>query len=153
MTGGWQTWRFLPDKRLNRYYAAGTWTITVTAKGPGGTTITEYAAFDLKRETKLTSVTADKAARSNGGVRLRGSLTRVDPRGLTDHGPFGKQPIEILWRPDATSAWEKVGHATTDAAGAFVATVPGRTGGYWRARYPGTSHYATDASKSRQIVQ
>ncbi|MEV4570593.1 hypothetical protein AB0K12_43170 [Nonomuraea sp. NPDC049419] len=152
MADGWETWRFLPDKRLNRYYPAGTWTITATAKGKDGKTAVQYASFELKRESRLSSVRAEKSARGDG-VRLRGSLTRVDPRGLTDYGPFAKQRLEILWRPDTTSAWEKAGQATTDASGAFVQTVQGRTGGYWRVRYTGTGHYAPDTSKAHQIAQ
>ncbi|GAA3651174.1 hypothetical protein GCM10022224_012580 [Nonomuraea antimicrobica] len=152
MTDGWQTWRFLPDKRLNRFYPTGTWTITATAKGRDGATVTQYASFELKRETKLASVRAEKSAQADG-VRLRGSLTRVDPRGLTDYGPFAKQRLEILWRPDTTSRWERVGETTTDAAGEFVGTVQGRTGGHWRVHYPGTGHYAPETSKSRQIEQ
>jgi hypothetical protein len=152
MADGWETWRFLPDKRLNRYYPAGTWTITATAKGKDGKTAVQYASFELKRESRLSSVRAEKSARGDG-VRLRGSLTRVDPRGLTDYGPFAKQRLEILWRPDTTSAWEKAGQATTDASGAFVQTVQGHTGGYWRVRYTGTGHYAPDNSKAHQIAQ
>lgn len=150
-TDQWQTWRFLPDKRLNRYYPAGIWTVTATAKGADGTTVKEYASFELRRETKLSSVRAEKSARSDD-ARLFGSLTRVDPRGLTDYGPFAKQDLEILWRPDTSSTWEKVGSTTTDAAGAFSVSVKGRTDGYWRVRYPGTTHYAADASKSKQIA-
>ncbi|MGP4097775.1 hypothetical protein, partial [Nonomuraea sp. KM90] len=126
--------------------------ITATARGAGGATITEYASFELRRETRLSEVRAEKSARTDG-VRMRGSLTRVDPRGLTDYGPFAKQRLEILWRPDEAAAWETVGETTTDAAGAFMGTVQGRTGGYWRVRYPGTGHYASDVSKSRQIAQ
>ncbi|MEU8361619.1 hypothetical protein AB0C27_36940 [Nonomuraea sp. NPDC048882] len=152
MADGWQTWRFLPDKRLNRYYPAGTWTITATAKGKDGTTVTEYATFELRRQAKLSSVRVEKSARPNG-VRLRGSLTRVDPRGLTDFGPFAKQRLELLWRPDANSPWETVGETTTDAAGAFAGTIEGRTAGEWRVRYPGTGHYSADLSKIRQITR
>lgn len=152
MSDGWQTWRFLPDKKLNRFYPAGTWTIAVTAKGANGQTITQYSSFELRRETRLASVRAEKSAGADG-VRLRGSLTRVDPRGLTDYGPFGKQRLEVLWRQDPSATWERAGETTTDAAGAFVSTVQGRTGGYWRVRFPGTGHYASDISKSRQIAQ
>ncbi|MEV0308802.1 hypothetical protein [Nonomuraea fuscirosea] len=152
MTDGWQTWRFLPDKRLNRYYPAGTWTITATAKGKDGTTVTQYASFELRRQTKLSSVRAEKSARTDG-VRLHGSLTRVDPRGLTDFGPFAKQRLELLWRPDAKSPWETVGETTTDASGAFAGTIEGRTTGEWRVRYPGTGHYSADLSKIRQIAR
>ena len=152
MAGGWETWRFLPDKRLNRYYPAGTWTITATAKGRDGKTVTRYASFQLRRESRLSSVRVEKAAKGDG-VRLRGSLTRVDPRGLTDYGPFAKQRLDILWRPDENSAWEKVGQATTDASGAFVQTVQGRTGGHWRVRFAGTGHYSPDNSKVQQIAR
>jgi hypothetical protein len=152
MTDDWETWRFLPDKKLNRFYPAGTWTITATARGANGRTITQYASFELKRETRLTAVRAEKPARADG-VRLRGSLTRVDPRGLTDYGPFAQQRLEVLWRPDPSSAWQAVGQVMTDAAGAFVGTVPGRTDGYWRVRFSGTGHYAPDLSKVRQIMQ
>ncbi|WP_206062348.1 hypothetical protein, partial [Nonomuraea basaltis] len=150
MAGGWETWRFLPDKRLSRFYPTGTWTVAATAKGKDGATVTEYASFQLKRDTRFSAVRVEKA---KSAVRLHGSLTRVDPRGVTDYGPFGGQPLEILWRPNATAAWERVGQTTTDAAGAFVSTMSGRTGGLWRVRYAGTGHYAPDLSKSQQIAQ
>ncbi|MFG6195158.1 hypothetical protein, partial [Nonomuraea sp. JJY05] len=152
MANGWETWRFLPDKQLNRYYPTGIWTITATARGAGGATVTEYASFQFRRDTKLSSVRADKLEGSDL-VRLRGSLRRVDPRGYTDYGPFARQRLEILWRGDEASAWERIGQTTTDASGTFEATVTGRSGGFWRVRYPGTGHYASDASKSRQITQ
>ncbi|MFG1703297.1 hypothetical protein ACFLIM_08890 [Nonomuraea sp. M3C6] len=153
MADGWETWRFLPDKRLNRFYPTGTWTVTATARGQGGATVSEYASFQFKRATKLASVSAEKAARPSGGVRLRGTLTRIDPRGLTDYGPFAKQPVEILWRPDTATTWEQAGETKTDDAGAFVTTIPAHVGGHWRVRYPGTDHYAPDQSKSRQTTQ
>lgn len=152
MANGWETWRFLPDKQLNRYYPTGTWTITATARGAGGATVTEYASFQFRRDTKLSSVRADKLEGSDL-VRLRGSLRRVDPRGYTDYGPFAGQRLEILWRGDESSAWERIGQTTTDGSGTFETTVTGRSGGLWRVRYPGTGHYAADASKSRQITQ
>jgi hypothetical protein len=153
MADGWETWRFLPDKKLTRFYPTGTWTITATAKGPTGATVTEYASFQFRRGTKLSAVRAEKSVGGSGsGVRLRGSLSRIDPRGLTDYGPFAKQPLEILWRADTTATWEQIGTATTDAAGAFVSKVAARPGGFWRIRYPGTGHYAPDFSKSRQIT-
>ncbi|MGP3932748.1 hypothetical protein [Nonomuraea sp. KM88] len=148
---GWETWRFLPDKRLNRYYPTGTWTIAATATGRGGTTVTEYESFQFRRNTKLASVRVDGTA--GGKVRLRGSLTRVDPRGLTDYGPFSRQKLDILWRADESSDWERIGEVRTDAAGSFATTVSGRTGGFWRVRYPGTGHYAADISKVQQITQ
>ncbi|GGP08951.1 hypothetical protein LDL08_13795 [Nonomuraea glycinis] len=150
MRGGWQTWRFLPDKPLNRYYPAGTWTITATAKGPNGTSVTSYASFQLRRESKLSTVRVARAGDAQG-VRLSGSLTRLDPRGTTDFSPFARQRVEILWREDATGAWRRVAEATTTASGAFHRTVSGRPGGDWRVRYLGTGHYAPDDSKIRQI--
>ncbi|QFY10690.1 hypothetical protein GBF35_32420 [Nonomuraea phyllanthi] len=152
MGDGWETWRFLPDKQLTRYYPAGTWTITATARGTGGAKITEYASFQFRRDTKLSSVRAERG-RNSGAVRLRGQLRRVDPRGYGDYGPFARQPLEILWRPDQSSPWTEVGRTTTDASGTFMTTVTGRTGGLWRVRYPGTGHYASDTSKPRQITQ
>ncbi|MGP3913499.1 hypothetical protein [Nonomuraea sp. 10N515B] len=146
----WRTWRFLPDKRLSRFYPTGTWTVTAIARGQDGATVTEYASFQLRRETKLSEVQAERA---RGAVRLRGSLTRVDPRGLTDFGPFAKQRLEILWRQDDAAGWERVGEAVTDASGAFDGTILGRAGGQFRVRYAGTAHYAPDVSKSQQIAQ
>ncbi|NUT45351.1 MAG: hypothetical protein HOV86_35700 [Thermoactinospora sp.] len=152
MTADWQTWRFLPDKKLNRFYPTGTWTITATARGANGATVTEYASFQLRRATNLTSIRVERSPKSAAGVRLRGSLTRIDPRGYTDFGPFGRQRLEIQWRAEGSSTWEPVAETTTDAAGSFVQTVPSRTGGHWRVRYPGTTHYAPDTTKPRQIV-
>lgn len=152
MSGGWQTWRFLPDKLLSRYYPAGTWTITATAKGPNGTSVTSYASFQLKRESKLGDVRVARAGAAQG-VRLSGSLTRVDPRGATDFSPFARQRVEILWRQNSSGTWQRVAEATTTANGAFRRTVSGRTGGDWRVRYLGTGHYAPDASRIRQINQ
>jgi hypothetical protein len=150
MTDGWETWRFLPDKRLTRYYPTGTWTITATAIDKDGAKVTEYASFQFRRESKLSSFRVEE---SKSAVRLGGSLTRVDPRGLTDYGPFGRQRLEILWRPDTATGWERVGETMTDGAGTFTSTISDRKGGLWRVRYTGTGHYAPDVSKSRQIVQ
>ncbi|QYC42874.1 hypothetical protein Nocox_26365 [Nonomuraea coxensis DSM 45129] len=149
---GWETWRFLPDKKLSRYYPTGAWTVTATARGKGGRTVTEYAAFQFRRATRLSPLHAEKSGSGGGSVRVRGSLTRVDPRGLTDYGPFGGQRLEVLWRPDLTSAWQRVGETVTDAAGGFETTVGGRTKGYWRVRFPGTGHYASTTSRSRRIA-
>ncbi|MFC4010393.1 hypothetical protein ACFOY2_24420 [Nonomuraea purpurea] len=150
MRDGWETWRFLPDKRLNRYYPTGVWTITATVRGQNGATVTEYETFQFKRATKLSSVRVEKAG---DDVRLRGSLTRIDPRGFTDFGPFAKQPLQILWRAEAAAAWQQVAQTHTDGAGAFVSTVQDRSEGFWRIRYPGTGHYAMYTSRIRQIMQ
>ncbi|WP_336208890.1 hypothetical protein [Nonomuraea sp. LPB2021202275-12-8] len=150
MTGGWQTWRFLPDKALTRFYPAGTWTVTATAKGPDGTSVTAYASFQLKRESKLSAVQVAKAGGAQG-VRLSGSLNRVDPRGRTGFAPFARQRVEIFWRQEQSGSWERVAEATTGAAGAFEHTVANRTGGYWRVRYLGTGHYASSASRIHQV--
>ncbi|MEU0570790.1 hypothetical protein ABZ297_36095 [Nonomuraea sp. NPDC005983] len=148
---GWETWRFLPDKALTRYYPAGTWTVTATARGADGETLTRYASFQLRRETKLSAVQADKASGSRA-VRLTGSLNRVNPRGYTDYSPFAEQQVEIQWRKDEASAWERAGAATTTSEGTFTKTIANRTGGSWRVQYPGTSHYAPDFSKTLQIA-
>lgn len=142
---GWETWRFLPDKRLNRFYPAGTWTVAVTARGAGGAEVTEYAAFELKRETRLTSV---RAGHHGGGLRLSGRLKRLDPRGLAAFTPFGGQRVAIQWRRDPSAEWETVTGTTTDSGGRFSRTVGGRPG-EWRAYFPGTRKYAADAARPR----
>ncbi|MEV1242134.1 hypothetical protein ACIBO2_51025 [Nonomuraea sp. NPDC050022] len=146
MLDGWQTWRFLPDKVLTRFYPSGTWTITATATGEDGQSVTRDQTFQLKRETKMSSVRAEKVNGADS-VRLRGSLTRVDPRGYEDYAPFADQQVEILWRAEAEDTWERVAIATTGETGDFGRTVRGRNGGYWRARYLGTDHYASKVSK------
>ncbi|MFG1619169.1 hypothetical protein ACGFI3_40985 [Nonomuraea wenchangensis] len=146
---GWETWRFLPDKRLSRYYPTGTWTVAATARGKDGRTVTEYATFQFRRATRLSPVHVEKAG-SGGAVRVRGSLTRVDPRGLTDYGPYGKQRLEVLWRQDWHSEWRQVAQTVTDAAGGFDTRIWGRPQGYWRVRFPGNTHYAAYTSRTRR---
>ncbi|MER6584043.1 hypothetical protein, partial [Nonomuraea sp. NPDC001023] len=152
MAADWQTWRFLPDKKLNRFYPTGTWTISATARDADGATVTEYASFELRRATRLSSVRVERSPKSAGGVRLRGSLTRIDPRGFTDFGPYAKQRLRLQWRGEGSPAWEDVAETTTDAAGAFVQTVPPRRGGLWRVHFPGNPHYAPYTTKPRQIA-
>jgi hypothetical protein len=148
VTDGWQTWRFLPDKRLNRFYPAGTWTVTVTARGEGGAERTEYASFQLRRETRLAAV---KAERDGAGVRVSGRLKRLDPRGYAGFLPFREQRVEILWRRDASDGWERAAEAVTDGQGGFSRIVPGREDGEWRVRYPGNGQQAEDDSKIHQL--
>lgn len=147
---GWETWRFLPEKGLNRFYPAGPWTITATARGDAGETVTQYSSFQLRRETRLTSVHVGKA-RETHGVRLSGWLNKVDPSGYSDYVPFGGQQVEILYRKQDTDAWEVAGTTVTKSTGAFGRTIQDRTGGYWRIRFPGTGHYAPKASSIRRI--
>ncbi|WP_157247522.1 hypothetical protein [Nonomuraea typhae] len=146
----WETWRFLPEKGLTRYYPSGTWTVTATAKGPDGTSITQHATFKLRRETRLTSIQAAKVPGTKA-VRLRGVLTRVDPDGFTDYSPFGNQRMEIMYRRSPASPWEAVAVATTAESGAFTKTVKGRARGEWRAHFPGSAHYAAKLSAIEQI--
>ncbi|MFI6792679.1 hypothetical protein ACIBG4_35660 [Nonomuraea sp. NPDC050383] len=150
--GDWQTWRFLPDKALNRTYPAGTWTITATAVGADGATATKYTTFQLRRETRLDAVRVAPAP-DGSAVRFTGSLTRVGPRGLADYAPFAAQPVDVLWRPEGSDTWEEVAEATTGETGAFTTSVAGRTGGSWRLRYEGTSRYAPILSKIHQIAE
>ena len=103
----WETWRFAPDKSLSRWYPAGRWTVTATAKGAGGTTVTGYAPFWLKRETRFGAV---QAVRKGTEVQVDGVLKRVDPRGVVDYAPFAGQPVEILHRETAQAAWTHGGH-------------------------------------------
>ncbi|MFI6909389.1 hypothetical protein ACIBKY_49565 [Nonomuraea sp. NPDC050394] len=147
---GWQTWRFLPEKGLTRYYPSGTWTIVATATGPDGRSVTAYKTFKLRKETRLTSVQATKVAGTKA-VRLRGVLTRVDPMGFTDYSPFGNQRMEILHRRDEKSPWRQEAVATTSELGKFGKTVLGPARGQWRARFPGTGHYAAEVSSVEHI--
>ncbi|WP_371778950.1 hypothetical protein [Streptosporangium subroseum] len=140
----WETWRFAPDKSLSRWYPAGRWTVTATAKGAGGTTVTGYAPFWLKRETRFGAV---QAVRKGTEVQVDGVLKRVDPRGVVDYAPFAGQPVEILHRETAQAAWTPVATATSDAQGKFSRIVPDRQGGEWRIRFAGTGHYAARLGK------
>ncbi|MFI6297455.1 hypothetical protein ACIBEJ_38085 [Nonomuraea sp. NPDC050790] len=147
---GWQTWRFLPEKGLTRYYPSGTWTIAVTATAPDGRSVTAYKTFKLRKETRLTSVQATKVDGMKA-VRLRGVLTRVDPMGFTDYSPFGNQRMEILHRRDDSDPWKQAAVATTSELGKFGKTVLGPARGQWRARFPGTGHYAAELSSIEHI--
>jgi hypothetical protein len=140
----WETWRFAPDKSLSRWYPAGRWTVTATAKGAGGTTVTGYAPFWLKRETRFGAV---QAVRKGTEVQIDGVLKRVDPRGVVDYAPFAGQPVEILHRETAQAAWTPAATATSDAQGKFSRSVPDRQGGEWRIRFAGTGHYAARLGK------
>ncbi|WP_329079177.1 MULTISPECIES: hypothetical protein [unclassified Streptosporangium] len=136
---GWETWRFAPEKSLSRWYPAGPWTVSVTAKGADGAEVTGYTGFLLKRLTRFGGV---EAVREGSGVRVTGVLNRVDPQGALDYAPFPGQPVEIMHRPGERAGWTKVAGATTDSRGRFARTVGDRTGGEWRLRFQGTNHYA-----------
>ncbi|WP_113704591.1 hypothetical protein [Nonomuraea lactucae] len=155
MTEEWETWRFLPEKGLNRFHPAGTWTISATARDATGASVTKYTTFQLRRETRLRDVRVSGVPRVPGvpgpaSVRLSGVLTRVGPRGYVDFTPFAEQPVEILWRAETSGTWEEVASTPTRDDGAFARTVPGRTGGEWRVRYPGTGQYAPVLSRIYQ---
>lgn len=145
---GWETWRFLPDRELTRWYPAGRWTVTVTARGAGGARTTRHAGFWLRRETRFSAV---QAVGRGSDVRVRGVLNRVDPQGYLDYAPFPGKPVEILYRQARGSGWERVASATTDPQGRFIRTVTGRRGGEWRIRFAGTGHYAARLSAVHQI--
>ncbi|MEU4534802.1 hypothetical protein AB0G15_08035 [Streptosporangium sp. NPDC023825] len=136
---GWVTWRFAPEKSLSRWYPAGPWTVSVTARGTDGAEVTGHTGFLLKRLTRFGGV---EAVRGNSGVRVTGVLNRVDPQGDLDYAPFPGQPVEILHRPGEKAGWSRVAGATTDSRGRFARTVGDRTGGEWRIRFQGTNHYA-----------
>ncbi|MBB2915272.1 hypothetical protein FHS43_006592 [Streptosporangium becharense] len=139
---GWETWRFNPEQTLSRWYPAGRWTVTVTAKGTGGRTVVGRRGFQLRRQTRFSAV---RAVAGGEGTRVRGVLNRVDPQGYLDYAPFPERPVEILHRTGEED-WAEVGTATTDAHGRFGRTLPIRPGGRWRIRFAGTSHYAPGLS-------
>ncbi|MFD1500236.1 hypothetical protein, partial [Streptosporangium lutulentum] len=146
----WETWRFAPDKSLSRWYPAGRWTVTATARGAGGTTVTGYAPFWLKRETRFGAV---QAVRKGAEVEVGGVLKRVDPRGVADYVPFAGQPVEILHRETAQADWRPVGTATSDAEGRFSRIVQDHQAGEWRIRFEGTGHYAARLGKIHPTSQ
>ncbi|MFF0576729.1 hypothetical protein [Streptosporangium saharense] len=135
----WETWRFVPDRELTRWYPAGRWTVTVTARGADGVAVTGRTSFWLRRETRFSAV---RAVAGEAGVRVRGVLNRVDPQGYLDYAPFPGQPVDILYRRDPAEAWQTVASATTDTQGRFIRDVPGVGNGQWRIVFAGTGHYA-----------
>ncbi|MGV9326129.1 hypothetical protein [Streptosporangium sandarakinum] len=140
--GGWETWRFLPDKQLNRWYPAGPWMVIATVRGAGGASATGYARFELKRATRFSSI---EAVREGRDVKVTGVLNRVDPQGYLDYAPFPGQPVEILHREEGRESWTTAASATTDRQGRFTRRMPGAArggGGDWRIRYTGTSGHA-----------
>ncbi|GAA3447367.1 hypothetical protein [Planomonospora venezuelensis] len=144
----WATWRFLPEKRLSRWYPAGRWTITATARGSGGAEAVRHAGFWLKRETVFSAV---RAAGEGRGVRVEGVLNRVDPQGYTDYAPFAGASVQILHRRTDGDAWEEAAAAVTDRLGYFARKVRERRRGDWRIRFPGTSRFASGLSRTIHI--
>ncbi|WP_370017737.1 hypothetical protein [Planotetraspora sp. GP83] len=142
----WETWRFLPEKALSRWYPSGPWTVTATAKDAAGGTVTARTTFFLKRATELEGV---NAVRADDRVRITGTLLRVDPVGRVDYRPFPGQPVVICFRPGGSKAWRTVATAVTGKDGWFSARVRAAGDGMWRAEYAGTGHYAPDTSSDR----
>ncbi|WP_326823483.1 hypothetical protein [Streptosporangium sp. NBC_01756] len=148
--GEWEIWRFEPDKKLSRWYPAGPWTVAVTARGTDGGTVTRYAGFQLRRDTKFSSV---QAVRKGAGVEVRGVLNRVDPQGYLDYAPFSGQTVEILHREPGQERWTRSAEATTDLQGHFLQTVAGHRDDEWRARFVETGHYAAGRSRVHRAEQ
>ncbi|WP_285776073.1 hypothetical protein [Microtetraspora sp. NBRC 13810] len=152
----WQTWRFVPEKALDRWYPAGRWTVTATARSAEGGTVVRRTIFFLKRETTFGAVRAARigAARGTpfGMVRVEGVLNRVDPKGVTDYAPFPGQRVEILYREPGGQAWSRAGLAVTGRTGRFTREVPGGPGGMWRFRYPGSAGHAPSFSTPRRVA-
>ncbi|MCT9932753.1 hypothetical protein N5079_21345 [Planotetraspora sp. A-T 1434] len=142
----WETWRFLPEKALSRWYPSGPWTVTATAKDAAGGTVTARTTFFLKRATELEGV---HAVRADDRVRITGTLLRVDPVGRVDYRPFPGQPVAICFRPGGSKVWRTVATAVTGKDGWFSARVRATGDGMWRAEYAGTGHYAPDTSSDR----
>lgn len=139
----WEIWRFLPQKALSRWYPSGLWTITVTAKNEEDRVVTARTAFSLRRATRLEGV---KVVRNGDGVRITGTLLRVDPKGRVDYRPFGKQRVIFSFRPAGADDWQVMGDAVTRKDGWFSARLNDAGDGQWRAEYGGNNHYAGDAS-------
>ncbi|MFJ2032585.1 hypothetical protein [Streptosporangium sp. NPDC087985] len=149
-TGEWETWRFEPDKKLSRWYPAGPWNVAATARGADGGTVTRYAGFQLRRDTKFSSV---QVARKGAGVVVRGVLNRVDPQGYLDYAPFPGQTVEILHRAAGERRWTRAAETTTDIQGQFLQNVTGYQDHEWRARFMETDRYATGRSRVHQAAR
>ncbi|TQS29675.1 hypothetical protein [Microbispora sp. KK1-11] len=146
-SGEWETWRFLPDKPLSRWYPSGPWTVTATAVNARGERAVARVGFNLRRATEIEGL---KVVRDGDGVRVTGTLLRVDPVGKVDYRPFAGQRVRICFRPAGSSRWKTVGEAVTRRDGWFTARVRADGEGAWRAEYAGTSRYAADASPQRE---
>ncbi|MEU8059297.1 hypothetical protein [Microbispora bryophytorum] len=147
-SGEWETWRFLPDKPLSRWYPSGPWTVTATAVNAQGEQAVARVEFNLRRATEIEGL---KVVRDGDDVRVTGTLLRVDPVGKVDYRPFAGQRVRIRFRPAGSSHWKTVGEAVTRRDGWFSARVRADGEGAWRAEYPGTSRYAADASPRREV--
>ncbi|MGI5156805.1 hypothetical protein [Microbispora sp. CA-102843] len=145
-SGEWETWRFFPDKPLSRWYPSGPWTVTATAVNARGERAVARVGFNLRRATEIEGL---KVVRDGDGVRVTGTLIRVDPLGKVDYRPFAGQRVRICFRPAGSSRWKTVGEAVTRRDGWFTARVRVDGEGAWRAEYAGTSRYAADASPQR----
>ncbi|GII51719.1 hypothetical protein Pth03_01080 [Planotetraspora thailandica] len=142
----WETWMFLPEKPLSRWYPSGQWTVTATARDATGAVAVSRTMFFLKRETTLEGV---NVVRQAGGVRVTGTLLRVDPLGRVDYRPFPGQPVVLRFRPAGSQIWRTMRTTVTDRNGWFAGRLNGQGDGLWRAEYAGTRHYAGDISADR----
>jgi hypothetical protein len=142
----WETWLFLPEKPLSRWYPSGQWTVTATARDAAGGVVTSRSVFFLKRETTLEGV---NVVRHDGDVRITGTLLRVDPLGQVDYRPFAGQSVALRFRPAGSRTWRTMGTAVTNKDGWFTGRLNAQGDGLWRAEYAGTGHYAGDISADK----
>ncbi|GAA4592821.1 hypothetical protein GCM10023194_55590 [Planotetraspora phitsanulokensis] len=142
----WETWLFLPERPLSRWYPSGPWTVTATARNAEGNVVTYRTIFFLKRQTALEGV---NVVRSDNQVRITGTLLRVDPLGRVDYRPFEGQEIALAFRPSGSGTWRTMGTAVTDKNGWFSSRHRGMGDGVWRAEYAGTGHYAGEISADK----
>jgi hypothetical protein len=140
---GWETWLFLPQKPLSRWYPSGQWTVTATARNAAGAVVTSRTTFFLRRQTTIEGV---NVVRNDNQVRITGTLLRVDPLGRVDYRPFAGQSVALCFRPAGSGTWRTMGTAVTDKDGWFSRRLRGMGEGVWRAEYAGTAHYARDTS-------
>ncbi|GAA3113137.1 hypothetical protein GCM10010466_00250 [Planomonospora alba] len=145
---GWRTWRFLPERRLTRWYPTGLWTVTAVAKASDGTRVVRHTGFRLRHATDFSAL---EVGRADGAVRVSGVLNRVDPQGYLDYAPFPRQRVEIMYRPERGGAWRTVATDVTDRTGRFTRTVRDHRNGQWRVRFPGTGRHAPELSAVHRI--
>ncbi|MEU9889206.1 hypothetical protein [Sphaerisporangium sp. NPDC051011] len=148
--GRWEMWRFGPPVGLTRWYPSGRWRVVATARNARGARSTASSSFLFKKATVLTGVRVTPVRKRPWLARVSGTLMRVDPAGRFDYWSFPGQRVTLRFRSHRGKTWRTVAEARTNREGRFSRRVR-RAHGVWRAIYPGTPHYASSATISRQM--
>ncbi|MFF0308505.1 hypothetical protein ACFYSC_13805 [Streptosporangium sp. NPDC004379] len=137
---GLQT-RWFASKTFDVKSRAGQWSFLAIAHGEDGKEDSESGRFtvDVRRhqhlETRIAEFNAwPEPVRKGGRLNVNGRLL-VDGR----HGWHGyaDRTVDILFRADGSSRWEKVGSDRTDRYGRFSESGTAERSGTWRAVFAG----------------